>query len=372
MAQKKISTISAADRPYILNKKGKEAELLIYDEIGSGFWTEGVTAKQFASDLKAAGNVSRINVRINSPGGSVFDGLAIFNALKSHPAEVVVHIDGMALSMASVIAMAGNTISIAENALMMIHDPQGMVVGSAEDMREQAQLLDKIRDSLAIAYEQKTGLNREQIVEMMREETWLNSTEAVEQGFADQLSSEPLAIAAMCRSVPEYLRDSPRAADLAPFIVKETAAMPIDSPPDVTNATDVEPTRVAATIEELRAMPGSSAEFVVEQLSNGSTFLEAQTEINRQLVAKLGSLQEQLIDFQKKLAAAESRLATALAEGNEPLVHASAGKPQQPWGSDPMRWLRNQVAQRQSAGMSASAAFREVAAEYPELMDHIN
>ena len=104
-----------------------EADIYIYDEIG--YW--GVTAKQFVNDLKALGDVSHINLHINSPGGDVFDGIAIFNALKHHGAAITVHIDGLAASMASVIAMVGNPVIMPENTMMMIHKPWGFAGGDA-------------------------------------------------------------------------------------------------------------------------------------------------------------------------------------------------------------------------------------------------
>nr|WP_228007858.1 head maturation protease, ClpP-related [Kosakonia pseudosacchari] len=105
------------------------ADIFIYDEIG--YW--GVTAKQFVSDLKALGDISLINLHINSPGGDVFDGIAIFNALKHHGASITVHIDGVAASMASVIAMVGNPVIMPENTMMMIHYPSHYLMGTHEE-----------------------------------------------------------------------------------------------------------------------------------------------------------------------------------------------------------------------------------------------
>lgn len=113
-----------------------QVEIYIYDEIG--YW--GVTARQFVNDLKALGDVTHINLHINSPGGDVFDGIAIFNALKHHGASITVHIDGLAASMASVIAMVGNPVIMPENTMMMIHKPWGFAGGDANDMRDYAEL----------------------------------------------------------------------------------------------------------------------------------------------------------------------------------------------------------------------------------------
>ena len=177
-------------------KASDTAEISIYDEIG--FW--GVSAASFAQDLKDCGNnIKQINLHIHSPGGDVFDGIAIYNLLKNHPANVTVYIDGLAASMASVIAMAGNEVIMPENAMMMIHKPWGIQGGDAEDMRKYADLLDKVENTLIPAYASKTGKTPEELAEMLSAETWLNGKECVEQGFADKLA-EPLVAMASIKS----------------------------------------------------------------------------------------------------------------------------------------------------------------------------
>ncbi|MFS1711949.1 ClpP-like prohead protease/major capsid protein fusion protein [Haemophilus influenzae] len=177
-------------------KANDTAEISIYDEIG--FW--GVTAQSFSKDLKTLGNnLKQINLHIHSPGGDVFDGIAIYNLLKNHPANVTVYIDGLAASMASVIAMAGNEVIMPENAMMMIHKPWGIQGGDAEDMRKYADLLDKVENTLIPAYANKTGKPPEELAEMLSVETWLNGKECVEQGFADKLA-EPLVAMASIKS----------------------------------------------------------------------------------------------------------------------------------------------------------------------------
>ena len=182
---------------YSINAKANDtAEISIYDEIG--FW--GVSAASFAQDLKSCGNnLKQINLHIHSPGGDVFDGIAIYNLLKNHPANVTVYIDGLAASMASVIAMAGNEVIMPENAMMMIHKPWGIQGGDAEDMRKYADLLDKVENTLIPAYANKTGKTPEELAEMLSAETWLNGKECVEQGFADKLA-EPLVAMASIKS----------------------------------------------------------------------------------------------------------------------------------------------------------------------------
>lgn len=176
---------------YAIRAAASSAEILIYDEIGAF----GVSAKQFAEDLKALGAVTTITLRINSPGGSVFDGIAIYNALKRHTARKVVTIDGLAASIASVVAMAGDEIVMPENAMLMIHDPSGVVIGTAPDMRAMADALERIKGGLVAAYRDKTGKPETVIQQLMAEETWMTAAEAVALGFADRVE-KPVRIAA--------------------------------------------------------------------------------------------------------------------------------------------------------------------------------
>jgi ATP-dependent Clp protease, protease subunit len=160
------------------------AEIVLYEDVGAGFFGDGVTARQFAEDLKALGKVDRINVRINSAGGDVFDGLTIYRRLVDHPATVITYVDGVAASIASVIAMAGKEIHIAESAFVMIHDAWGMVVGSAAEMRQMADLFDKATGSIADVYAKRTGQDMAKIRNWMASETWFTGSEAVDNKFA--------------------------------------------------------------------------------------------------------------------------------------------------------------------------------------------
>ncbi len=179
---------------YRIDAKKDSADITIYEDIGEG-WFGGLSAKQFADDLKKVGDAKQLNVFINSAGGNVFDGLAIYNTLKRHPANVIVSIDGIAASIASIIAMAGDEIIMAENSFMMIHDPWTAVVGTADDMRDMAETMDKVREQLLSTYVKRSGADKETISNMMQAETWLTADEAKELGLADTLS-EPLQIAA--------------------------------------------------------------------------------------------------------------------------------------------------------------------------------
>jgi ATP-dependent Clp protease protease subunit len=167
------------------------AEIVIYDEIGAF----GIPAKAFLDELKALGPVAALAVRINSPGGSVFDGVAIYNALKRHDARVTVWIDGIAASIASVIAMAGDEVIMPENAMLMIHDPSALVIGTAADMRGMAEALDKMKAGMVAAYRDKSGRDDAEIEALMRDETWLSAKEALNLGLADRIE-QPVRMAA--------------------------------------------------------------------------------------------------------------------------------------------------------------------------------
>src|SRR4030067_2587532 len=152
-------------------KSEDEAEILIYEEIGASFFSEGIGAKQFAKELKALGEIKSLTIRINSPGGCVVEGQAIYSQLKSHKAQKTVIIDGLAASIASVVAMAGDVIHMPKNATMMIHDPWTMEVGTAEDMRKTAEALDTIKLGIMAAYRDKSKLDDETISRLMSAET---------------------------------------------------------------------------------------------------------------------------------------------------------------------------------------------------------
>lgn len=160
-------------------------ELWIYDEIGA--W--GIGALDFIAELNAVESL-KIDMHINSPGGNVFDGAAIYNAIKRHPATVTTYIDGLAASIASVIALAGKKVYMAENAVYMMHNPWGLVMGNAEDMRKQADVLDKVRDTMLGAYVSKSGKTQDEVKALLDAETWMNSDEALASGFVDEISGK--------------------------------------------------------------------------------------------------------------------------------------------------------------------------------------
>jgi len=167
----------------IQNKADDVVDIFVYDEISY----VGVSAQDFISELSEI-NASQINLHINSPGGLVFDGFAIYDAIRQHSAKVTTYVDGIAASIASIIALAGDEIIMAENAFLMIHSPWSFVAGGAADMRKEANLLDKIEVQLVNVYAKRTGLDATQIAEWVTEETWFNADEAKQHGFIDSIS----------------------------------------------------------------------------------------------------------------------------------------------------------------------------------------
>lgn len=211
--------------PLALNRDGyqvKAAEILLYDEIG--IW--GVTARQFAHDLRAIES-DQVTIRINSPGGDVFDGLAIHNAIKNDPREISIVIDGLAASAASFIAMAGNKVTIAKNGFVMIHNAWGIVGGNANDLRETADFLDKIDVQISVMYADKGTETAEAFAGMMDAETWFNADEARALGIVDAIEGEAAVTAlfdlsefsnvpaAIKRQVENGLRDAGYPRDMA-------------------------------------------------------------------------------------------------------------------------------------------------------------
>lgn len=160
-------------------------EILVYDEIGIDWWTgEGVTAKSVKSSLDQAGAFSSITLRINSPGGDVFEGAAIYSLMRDSGKPVNVFVDGIAASAASVIAMAGDTITMSPVAMMMVHNAWTVCAGNSKEMRKCADLLDKVSGSMAQAYVDRTGKTAAEIQAVLDEETWMGAQECVDQGFA--------------------------------------------------------------------------------------------------------------------------------------------------------------------------------------------
>ena len=165
----------------------EERAISVYDVIGYDYWTgEGVTAKRVAAALRSMG-AGPVTVNVNSPGGDMFEGLAIYNLLREHKGEVTVKVLGLAASAASIIAMAGDTVQIARAGFLMIHNAWVMAVGNRNDLREYADTLEPFDRAMADIYAARTGQETKAMAKLMDAETWIGGSDAVEDGFADEL-----------------------------------------------------------------------------------------------------------------------------------------------------------------------------------------
>lgn len=201
-------------------KSAGETDVSIYDEIG--FF--GVTASQFTREL-ALISTPTINLHLNSPGGDVFDGIAIYNALKAHKATVNVVVDSIAASIASVIAMAGDTVTMSRGSMMMIHEPFALVIGDSREMRKAAESLDLMGDSIAEIYSARAGKTREDWRDAMAEETWYSADDAVKAGLADSVGEQAAAKNTFDLSI---FRNGPKPVPSTPEPEKAEDREPID------------------------------------------------------------------------------------------------------------------------------------------------
>lgn len=212
---------------YRMAAKKDQGEIYLYGVIGQTFFSDGVSAKQFKDDLKALGAVTSIDLRINSEGGDVFEGRTIYNLLSEHPAKITVYVDGIAASIASLIMMAGDEIRMGDGTFVMIHNPWSFAIGDANEMRRSAELLDSIAKTMIDTYAARTKNDGAKIKKWMDDETWMNASEALENGFADVVA-EPVRVAAAIRR-PESFKKLPTALrpkrSLAQSAIERIAAL---------------------------------------------------------------------------------------------------------------------------------------------------
>lgn len=308
-------------------------DLYIIGDIGN--W--GISAQQFARDLvEHAKDVATIRVALHSLGGDIMEGLAIYNMLSNHPARVEIYIGGIAASMGSVIAMAGDVVYIPENGWIMVHKPWGGQLGDAEDMRRYADLLDQWEESLSLAYQKKTGKSREELAELITDETWLMGQAAVDAGFADQLT-EAIEMSARANNraldfmkTPENLKPliDPRAqggqppADLAP-----ASAQPVVDPvPQAAAPVAPQPAAPAPAAPQ----PDAQAQFRAQEQSRRDeintvfTGFGSHTDLMRQCLDDLDCTAAQAKD--KLLATLGTGGAAPAAAGRAAHIHAGNGE----------------------------------------------
>lgn len=288
-----------AAAPVAEGEAPKPAEVLIYGNIGDRWNEDGVVASELVRDLSAL-QADTINVRINSYGGSVPDGLAIYNALRRHKAAVNVFVDGVAISCASYIAMAGDTITMAKNSQMMIHAPWTFAYGNSNDMREQADILDRYAKAMASAYADKSGKTYEDALALLTDgkDHWFLADEAKAEGFADEVGEEVAVAASLASSfdLSRFKAAAPVAAGHSTPVSQPAAAaakpqehsMPEEKKPAAQPAafarTKEDNTQVIAMFKPFAARPEIAA-LQTEVLADPGLTIET---IQARLLAEMG------------------------------------------------------------------------------------
>lgn len=246
-------------------------ELDVFDVIGETWFGDGFSAKALRARLKAAGDVDSIRLRINSLGGDVWDGFAIYELLRDHPARVEAVIEGIAASMATVVAMAADHVSMAANADFMIHEPWTIVMGGADDVAHEADHLEQMAENIAATYAARTGATAEQAREWMRAETWMTAEQAKERGFVDEiLPRKERAAAALTAEQAEAFRGaSPEARVLM--------VAPVPPSPEATTAAAVAAQeKPTMKLEELLAALGAKdADEAIANAAKSRSLIQA-------------------------------------------------------------------------------------------------
>jgi ATP-dependent Clp endopeptidase proteolytic subunit ClpP len=315
-----VATLAGMKKWYTIEAKAAErtAEITIFDSIGATWDGEGVTAKQFIADLKAL-DAEQITLLINSPGGSVFDGLAIYNALVASGAEITGKVMGVAASAASFILMACKRIVMPENSFLMIHNASSIAWGDSATMRETADWLDKIGDSIVNIYATRTGKSVEQIKSWLNAETWFSAAEAKDNGFADEVGA---AFAATAQFEVDKLPENVRKAFAS-------ATPPVTPPADPAPAAIAKP--LAEQIKALateRGLPEMAAVLAtasdITNVAEATAALTLASEVKALcVVAEMPDRADALMRNRTSLSEVRAQLCKALAEANEAEVDTS-------------------------------------------------
>lgn len=210
---------------FVARANGKKGEIYLYEPIGQTWDGTGITATSFQKAMDELKSADHIDFYVNSPGGNVFDGIAIYNQVKRHKAaHKVMHIDGIAASIASIIVMAGTERRIASNGMMMIHDPSGVCMGTSQDMRKVADSLDQVRDTLVSTYVDNTGGDATKIRKWMDEETWMDADLALKLGFVTS-KTEAKAVRAEFTMLKNFAKVPPELQRQASSIQAQLASL---------------------------------------------------------------------------------------------------------------------------------------------------
>lgn len=299
--------------------QNESADIYIYNEISSWEGEEVTSAQSFRKDLEALGNVKKINVMINSPGGSVGDGLTIASLLQRHSAYVTAYVDGMACSIASVIACAADKLVMGRSSLLMVHDALTFTYGNAKDLRKQADDLDAVTASLRQMYLMKAGdkLTEEKIKELMDNESWLSAKECIELGLCDEIletnkmvAKLPSKFKGMYNNIPkELLNQMSEVNEMDKVENKETEVV------ETVEAAEVESTE---TTEEVVEEPTEeTVEPVAEEAeTTEETAPETKEEVVDEKEAKIAELENTIATLESEKASLEAKLN----EANEKVI----------------------------------------------------
>jgi ATP-dependent Clp protease, protease subunit len=195
----------------IKNKTATKAEIILYGSIGQDWFGEGITAKKFSDELKKLdASVNQIDLRINSPGGDVFDGITIYNRLKQHSAKITTYIDGLAASIASIIALAGDEVIMGEGALYMVHLPFTFSIGNRMELDNTINRLVDVEEQMVGIYAKKSKMDRAEVKALLEKETWMDAQQASDNGFVDKTTEETVAIAASLLDRAKWINKMPK------------------------------------------------------------------------------------------------------------------------------------------------------------------
>lgn len=288
--------------------EGSNPALNIYGPIVSTAWDESeVTAQGFISDLNAI-EAEDIDLFINSPGGGVFAGMAIYNAIQRHDAKVHVHIDGLAASIASVIALAGDTIHMGDSSLFMIHNPHTFAQGDAKALRKQAATLDKVRDSMVAVYEANSNLTSEKLEALMDDETWMSADDAVDAGFIEEVF-EGAQVAA---SIPEGMfHNIPETLGSVPNLPAATEEIPMPASKKSTPAQETQPVEIDVNAVASDATAQAKADEQARKNGIEAVFAKYPDQHELHLAC--------IVDDSVSVADASAKLLDVLAEGVAPI-----------------------------------------------------
>jgi ATP-dependent Clp protease protease subunit len=314
----------------VKNAADNELQIDIYDVIGES-WFGGVSAKAVLDKIRAANGIKKINLRVNSLGGNVFDGFAIGNLLRSHTAKVTADVDGVAASAASVLLMGADKIRIADNAMIMIHNSWTYAAGNAEELKRNVEMLQKVDQQIAVTYAERTGQKLDQIRDWMNAETWMTAAEARERGFADEVTPAR-EIAAMVgdvsgfHNVPMQILERLQRSNAPQPQPSQPAQPAAQKPKETTMNAPAPPAPVAALtlqISAIAAVLGLGATATEEQVLAEAKRLKSE---NGTLAEANGNLKTELDTAQNDLKAEKGKAEASRKERVTAKVKAAVGQ----------------------------------------------